>query len=98
MERTDIQIITQKGSVTIHTEKNQITFALSGEKKKDVAVFSTAEFPMPILDLLEKSKIVLVGQYTYKNGSAGLRLIKRYGYTSEKLQELLLNIVEKFNL
>ncbi|MEA4975695.1 MAG: hypothetical protein VB046_08175 [Paludibacter sp.] len=94
MKRSDIQIIIRKASITILTAENQLTFSCCADV---ISVFSTADLSMKMLDELESSKIVEVESYT-NNGGCRLVLNVKFGYTSEKLTDILLDLVEKHNL
>lgn len=96
MIRTDIEVIIRKASITILTKDNQITFSPASEQ---VALFSTAEFTTPMLDELEKSKIVEVEEYAYsKESNAMIKINKRFGFSNEKFTDILTYVIEKYNL
>lgn len=94
MKRSDIQIYIRKSSITILTVANQLTFSRSSDL---ISVFSTANFSMKILDELESSKIVEVNSYTNEDGCR-LVMNAKFGYSSEKFTDVLLDIIEKYNL
>lgn len=95
MRRSDIQIIARKASIIILTKDNQITFSPAGEK---IALFTTAEFTMPMLDELEKSQVLEVDSYTYSGECGTVKVNKKFGFTNEIFTDLLIDLIEKFNL
>ena len=95
MIRSDIQVITRKESITILTKDNQMTFSPVGE---NIALFSTTELSMPMLDELEKSQAVEVESYTYSAGAGTVKINKKFGFTNEIFIDLLIDLIEKHNL
>jgi hypothetical protein len=53
---------------------------------------------MPMLDDLEQSKIVRVNGFSYFDGIGEIRMSRRFGYSDEKFTNVLLAIIEKFDL
>ncbi|MDO9634249.1 MAG: hypothetical protein Q7J05_04290 [Paludibacter sp.] len=94
MKRSDIQIVIRKASITILSAENQLTFSCCADV---ISLFSTANLSMKMLDELESSKIVEVESYT-NNGGCRLILNAKFGYSSEKLTDVILDLVEKNNL
>ena len=94
MIREDIKINISKASVTILTKNNQVTFSAKGT----LVVFTTANFTMPMLDELEKSKILRVDGYSYSGESGTIRIKKEFGFDNEKFIDLLIYLIEKYEL
>ena len=95
MIRSDIHTFIRKASITILTKENQMTFSL---ERDNIAMFTTAEFTMPMLDELEQSKIVEVDHYAYEGESGAIKLNKKFGFTEEKYINILIYLIEKYNL
>lgn len=95
MKRSDIQVIVRKSSISILTNENQFTFSPSGEY---IAMFSTAEFTTPMLDELEKSKIIEVDSYSYSEEAGTIKMNQKFGFTNEKFTDLLIDLIEKHDL
>jgi len=96
MKRTDIEIIVRKSSATILSKNNQITYSSCNDK---ISLFSTADFSTKMLDEIESSKIVEIENYEQHVGSGcALIMHKKFGYCTLKLQDVLLDIVEKYEL
>jgi len=95
MTRSDIQVITRRMSITILSKDNQMTFAPSG---KAIAMFTTSLFTEAMVGELEKAKIVEVESCTYIGECGTVKINKRFGFTNEKFTELLIYIIEKYNL
>jgi hypothetical protein len=72
-----------------------MTFSPTGEK---LALFTTTELTMPMLDELENSKIVEVEHYTYSGESGTVKCYKRFGFDNEKFINLLIYLIEKYEL
>jgi|GEM_PF-6511487 len=94
MNRTDIQVIVRKSSMTILTKKNQLTFPTSGQI---ISVFSTAKLTPAMLDELDSSKIIEVEGFSWDDESTtgSLRITKKDFFSNEKLIDIFIDIVEK---
>ena len=95
MTRSDIQVIPRRSSITILSKDNQITFSPSG---KAIAMFATSQFTEAMLGELENAKIVEVESFMYTGECGTVKINKRFGFTNEKFTELLIYIIEKYNL
>ena len=95
MRRLDIEVVVRGASITVLTKDNQTTFSPAGEK---IALFSTAEFTMPMLDELESSKILEIESYTYSDDSGTVKINKKFGFTNEIFTDILIDLIEKHNL
>ena len=95
MKRSDIQVIARRSSITILTKDNQMTFSPVGN---NIAMSCTAEITMLMLDELEKSKIIEVESYIYSEGFGAIKIYKKFGFTNEKFTDLLIDLIEKYNL
>jgi len=95
MIRPSIQIITHKKARTIFTKELQITFASSGKRVK---LFTTLKFTMPMLDDLEKSRIVQVERSLYSDEIGWIEMNRLFGYSDENFTKVLLSIIDKYNL
>ena len=93
--RTDIQIIKRRSSINILTENNLMNFSPSGES---ITMSSTAEITMPMLDELEKSKVIEVESYTYSDDFGTVKINKKFGFTNEIFIDILIDLIEKYNL
>ncbi|MDR1090714.1 MAG: hypothetical protein LBL79_06530 [Prevotella sp.] len=89
------QVVIHKMTRTIFTKALQITFASTDRR---VRLFTTVWFTMPMLDDLEQSKIVRVNGFSYFDGIGEIRMSRRFGYSDEKFTNVLLAIIEKFDL
>ena len=80
--------------VTIQTGKN--TFIYLNEFR-NVSLISETKLKMEILDELEASGLVKVERYTFDEGSQ-LRLNKTDLFDAQKFMDLMLDIIEKYEL
>ena len=94
-ERTDIEVVIRKSSITVLTGKNQMTFSPAG---KNIALFTTANMTTQMLDELTKSQILEVESYTYSDDSGTLKINKMFGFENEKFIDILIYLVEKYDL
>lgn len=94
--RSDIEVFIRRNSITVLSSENQITF--SSGKKETISLFATAEFKTNMLDELEKSRIIRVESYSYSDESSLLNLTKQFGFKNETFIDVLISLIEKYNL
>jgi hypothetical protein len=94
--RTDIEVRIQKASITILSKDNQLTFP--ADKGAEMNMFITPAFTMSVLDDLEKAGIVKVNCYNHDGSCGYVSMTKKFGYDNEKFTDLLVFLMEKYNL
>jgi hypothetical protein len=74
-----------------------MTFSPAGDS---IAMFSTAGMTMPMLDELERSQVLEVDSCTHSEGSEAtvIKIKKKFGFTNEIFIDLLIDLIEKYNL
>jgi len=61
-------------------------------------VYTTSRLEMKALDDIEKSQIVIIEQYSIDNDSVTFSMTKRFGFTIYKFIDVMIFIIEKYNL
>lgn len=97
MIRNDIQVNTISPILAdITTNKNSFSLHVSDV---DPWISSTAKLPMQALDDIEKSHIVTIEHYQVtEQGNVLFQITKRFGFTLEKFVDVMVFIIEKYNL
>ncbi|HCC51463.1 MAG TPA: hypothetical protein DEQ30_04905 [Porphyromonadaceae bacterium] len=96
MVREDVKIkIVSQVLADITTEKNEFSIHASD----DMYVSTKTKLEMCVLDDIEKSQIVTVERYQITDDNTVIfSMTKRFGFTLYKFIDIMIFIIEKYNL
>lgn len=104
--RKDISIVHMKSTTAIDSNKNLFTFDYkAGESMKPITCMCLFEYFEEFLDAIQNSKIVKYVPHTLsvfyaKEYSSNYSFIiqPQFGYSNQKLEDVICNLFEKYNL
>jgi len=103
MIRTDIKIIRMHCATLIHTPKTFVSYDhIAGEENMPIQCIMSFRPEKAFTDTLEKSKIITIKERNgYKNINypfSQFLFTPQFGYTNQKLEDIICELLEKYNL